>query len=134
MSLSFPDSWDVKIKNGRLYGSPKGDDSFFTELSELDSPATDEDAAIKEAKSSIEESFKNLKYDEPERADNGGLSLIVINAKGEDQDGTANINAVLVLHPKSKKVFQLLIISSQAAFEKYGNAGVSIIKSLKAVE
>lgn len=124
IDLSLPDDWKIKPKGNIVYANPKDDPSFFMELSELDAGIDNADAAIKEAKASIEDSFKNVTYQEkPSKADGAGVTIQVLNAKGEDADGKANINAVLITQPKAEHYYMLLWISSQEAFEKYAEVG-----------
>ncbi len=132
ISVTVPDGWETKYKNGRLYANPPDDDSYFVELEEMQATPDDGEAAIKEAKESIEASFKNVKYEEIQQTGGNGLGLAIMNAKGEDKDGKANLNAVLIVQPKAKKVILMLCISSQKGFEKYGEAGLEIIQGLKA--
>jgi hypothetical protein len=133
IDLSLPDDWKIKPKGGVLYANPKDDPSFFMELSELEASIDNANAAIKEAKASIEDNFKNVTYDEkPSKADGVGVTLQVFNAKGEDADGKANINAILITQPKSEHYYMLLWISSQEAFEKHAEVGRKIIESIKA--
>jgi len=131
ITLTFPDSWDVKVKNGRLYASPAGDSGLFVEVSALESSPEQSEEAIKEAKASIEESFHDVTYDPLQSTEINTLGVNVINAKGVDKEGKANINAVLIVHPKSKRIFMMLAISSQEAFEKHGEVIPKIIESLK---
>lgn len=134
IDITFPDGWDVKPKEGVLYAHPADDASFFMSLAPLEATSDDTAAGAAEVKEEIEDLFKNVVYQEPEETEIGGLSVLLINAKGEDEDGKANINLWMITKKGDPTLMLLKCISSQEAFEKHGEEGLSIIKTIAAHE
>ena len=132
IDMAFPDEWEVKPKQGVIYAHPKEDASYFMSLSAMEATSADPEAAMLEAKTGIEELFKNVKYSEPETIEAGGLDVMLVNAKGKDEDGVANINLWLIAKKGVETVVMLKCVSSQAAFEKYGELGGEIINTIAA--
>lgn len=132
IDISFPDDWELKPKSGVLYAHPKEDASLFFSLEALESSDPTEAAA--EVKKGVEELFKDVKYAEPEMAEAGEVHLMLINAKGTDEDGLANINLCLIGRKDADTLLALKCISSQEAFEKHGDMGSKIISSITAHE
>ena len=130
IDLSFPDDWEIKPKEGVIYAHPKDDAGLFFSLTHLES--TDPTEAAAQAKEDIEALFKNVKYKEPETAEAGEVNIMLINAKGTDEDGPANINLCLIGRKDKEALLALKCISSQEAFEKHGDLGTKIINSITA--
>lgn len=133
LDVAFPDDWELKPKDGVLFAHPKDDSNFFMELSKLEADKDHPDEAMEEAKASIEDSFKNVTYDEkPTEGENPGVTLQVLNAKGEDEEGKANINLILANHTESGDTYMLLWVSSSEAFEKHAEIAAKVIESIEA--
>ena len=117
IDMAFPDEWEVKPKQGVIYAHPKEDASYFMSLSTLEATSADPEAAMLEAKTGIEELFKNVKYQEPQTMEADGLDVMLVNAKGKDEDGVANITLWMIAKKGVETVVMLKCVSSQAAFE-----------------
>lgn len=130
IDISFPSGWELKPKSGSLYAHPEGDSGYFMSLSELEATSADPTAAVEEVKEGIAELFKNVKYQEPQTTEAGDLDIMLLNAKGEDDDGVANINVWMIAKKGEETLLVLKCVSSQAAFEKYAEIGGEIINSI----
>ena len=132
LTFSLPDTWVVDFKDDAIMATPaKDDDSVIVEVDEMEAGPDTYDAALKEAKDTVSE-FKNLKWDEIQKGDKDGLGLAILNAEGEDDEGKAFINLVLIAKPSSKNFILLSCISSKAGSDKFGPAIGAMIGSLKA--
>jgi hypothetical protein len=130
IDITFPSSWELKPKSEALYAHPEGDSSYFMSLTALESTSADPQAALAEVKEGIAELFKNVQYQEPQTAKAGDIDIMLINAKGEDADGVANINVWMMAKKGEETRLVLKCVSSQAAFEKYAETGGEIINSI----
>jgi hypothetical protein len=132
LSFTLPDTWKVKYDDGGLMATPdKDDDSVIVEVSELEAGLDSFDAAVKEAKETMSD-FKNMKYDEMQKGEKDGLGIAILNAQGEDENGKAFINLVLLAKPGAKNYILLSCISSKEGSDKHGAAINGVIGSLKA--
>lgn len=132
LSVSLPENWEVDLDDEGLLATPsKDDESVIVELSELEAGVGSLEEAIKEAKETVSE-FKNMKYDAMEKGEKDGLGIAILNAEGEDEDGKAFINLVLLAKPGAKNFILLSCISSKAGSDKHGPAIGALIGSLKA--
>jgi hypothetical protein len=132
IDITFPEDWEVKPKKGVLYAHPADDASFFMSLAPLEATSADTAAGAAEVKEEIEDLFKNVVYQEPEVTEIGDLNVLLINAKGEDEDGKANINLWMITKKDDPTLLLLKCISSQEAFEKHGETGLAVIKTIAA--
>jgi len=132
LTFALPDTWQVDYKDDAIMATPtKDDDSVIIEVDEMEAGPDTYDAALKEAKDTVSE-FKNLKWDEIQKGDKDGLGIAILNAEGEDENGKAFINLVLLAKPSSKNFILLSCISSKAGSDKFGPAIGAMIGSLKA--
>lgn len=132
LTFNLPDTWQVDIKDDVLTATPdKDDESVIVEVDEMEAGPDDFDAALKEAKDTVSD-FKNLKWDEIQKGEKDGLGIAILNAEGEDDDGKAFINLVLLAKPGSKNFVLLSCISSKEGSDKHGAAIGAMIGSLKA--
>jgi len=132
VTFSLPDTWVVDLDDEGLLATPtKDDESVIVELSELEAGLDSFDAAVKEAKETVSE-FKNMKYDEMQKGEKDGLGIAILNAEGEDEDGKAFINLVLLAKPGAKGFILLSCISSKEGSNKHGAAIGALIGSIKA--
>lgn len=132
LTFAVPEAWQVDYKDGAIMATPsKDDETVILEVDEMEAGPDNFDAAVKEAKETISE-FKNLKYDEIQKGEKDGLGIAILNAEGEDEDGKAFINLVLLAKPSSKNFILLSCISSKEGSDKHGPAIGALIGSLKA--
>lgn len=132
IDFTLPDDWEVQSKEGAFFASPKDDDSFFLSLAPLESKSDDPEAAIKEVKAAVAEGFKNLTYEELQKVEGNGVAILLLQAKGEDEDGKANITSIMINQPDSEHLLYMQFVSSKEGFDKHGDAGLKIIRSIKA--
>jgi hypothetical protein len=132
--MAFPEEWELNSNEGILYAHPKDDAAYFMSLSTLEATSEDPEAAMVEAKTQIAESFENVEYTDPQTTEAGGLDVMLVNAKGQDQDGVANINLWLIAKEGVETVVMLKCVSSQEAFEQYGELGAEVINTIAAYE
>lgn len=132
LDITFPEDWEVEPKEGVIYAHPKEDAGFFMSLAPLEATSDDSAAGAAEVKEEIEDLFKNVVYEEPQEVEIGGLSVLLINAKGTDEDGKANINLWMIAKEGEPTLLLLKCISSQEAFEKHGETGLAVIKTIAA--
>ncbi|MDZ4290039.1 MAG: hypothetical protein U0984_18885 [Prosthecobacter sp.] len=130
IDLAFPDDWKLKPGDGALFAHPEDDAGFFMALSALEATSADPKAAVAEVKEDIEALYKNVKYQEPETTEAGDIDIMLINAKGKDEDGVANINVWMIAKKGEETLLVLKCISSQEAFEKHAEVGGKIIGSI----
>ncbi|WP_395746364.1 hypothetical protein [Prosthecobacter sp.] len=132
LTFALPEAWKVDYKDGELMATPGGDDeSVILQVDEMEAGPDNFDAAVKEAKETISD-FKNVKYDEIQKGEKDGLGIAILNAEGEDDDGKAFINLVLLAKPGSKNFVLLSCISSKEGSDKHGAAISGVIGSIKA--
>jgi len=133
LSVTFPDEWEVKEKNDRLYASPPDEEEFFVELDTLKATPDDSDAVLKEAKASMAESFEDLVYDdEIQKTKFGELGIVILSATGKDKDGKVAINIILIADEAKSKVCILTRISSPEAAKKHAPEWGKIVTSISA--
>lgn len=132
LTFTLPDTWKVDFEDGEIMATPtKDDDSVIVQVMELEAGLDSFDAAVKEAKETMSD-FKKMKYDEMQKGEKDGLGIAILNAEGEDEDGKAFINLVLLAKPGTKNFILLTCISSKEGSDKYGPAISGMIGSLKA--
>lgn len=134
LSLTLPDGWESKFKGDALFANPEDDDSLFIEVTPLEATKKEGAKAIAEIKKSIEADFKNVKYDPINEGGSNGLGLYVLNAEGEDDDGKAFLNAIMISNPDNDQLFLLLCIASPEGMKEHGAGFKSIIDSIKKAE
>jgi len=130
IDLSFPDDWTLTTKSGVLYAHPSEDKGFFITLGSLSPRSADQRVALNEIKDDIEGLFRDVEYQKPETVEAGDLTINLINAKGTDEAGKANINIWLIYRDGEDATLALQCISSQQAFEKYADVAGEIINSI----
>lgn len=132
VTFVLPDSWQVDFEDDSLIATPtKDDDSVSIQVDEMAAGPDAFDAAVKEAKETMTE-FKNVKYDEIEKAQKDGLGFAILNAEGEDENGKVFINLVLLAKPGAENFILLSCISSKEGSDKHGAAIGAMIGSVKA--
>lgn len=130
-SVTLPDGWAATFEDDVLYASPEDDDTVVLELSPLTSTKKEGAKAIKEMKDSAEETFKNVKYDEMQEGGAEGLGLYLFNAKGEDEEGKANLNLIMVTNGDDDRLFMLFVASPVDVDEEIGKEIGALLASLK---
>ena len=133
IDISFPRGWVVENDEGVIFANPKNTEEFFMILAPLEETEDDMKAAVAEAKEMIRDEFDHVVFDKPLNAENNGVNLLILNAKGQDEDEEQiNINCILIHNPADETVLFLLVASTQEAFEENGEAGATVIQSIRA--
>lgn len=132
IDLSFPDEWEVQLDGDGLLANPKDDDSFQVLVLPLESTSEEVDAAVKETKALLAEDFEELEYEELQKIEGEGVASLLLQAKGQDSEGKVNIACLLINQPEAKNLFLAQLISSPEGFDKHGDAGLALIRSVKA--
>lgn len=132
IDLSFPDKWEVKYEDGALLAIPsEEDDSFIVAVTPMEAGAEDPQAAIKEAKEAIEEKFEGVKYEELQKVEGDGVVTLLVQGKGKDDSGDANIASAIISKPDAEHLYLMELISTPEGFAKHSAAGLKLIKSVK---
>ncbi len=97
--FKVPDDWKPKISNGSLFVVSPDRGEVIVEVMALESSIKDDAAAVKEAKGTVEQDFKNRKFTKADPVENNGLTATLLGGEGEDKSGEAHINIVLLKHP-----------------------------------
>ena len=131
ISFTVPDDWKPQMKNGSLFVLPAKGDNLIVEVMMMEAAKDDADAAVKEAKATVDE-FKHLVFSEPRKNNGHGLEATILEATGEDANGKANISLMILGHPKSDKMILVSMIASLDVSEKDGLGAFGIMASLGA--
>jgi hypothetical protein len=131
IDLTFPDGWEIKHEEA-LFANPKDDQSFFVSVAPLESTNEEVEAAVKEVKELIEGDFENVTYEELQKIEGEGVASLLLQAKGTDSDGKANIFNLIINQPKGESLLLLQMIASPDGFEKHAEAGKQLMLSVKA--
>lgn len=60
------------------------------------------------------------------------MASLLLQGKGADDEGKVNIACLIINQPDAESLIMLQLISSPEGFEKHGDAGLALIKSVKA--
>ena len=132
ISFDVPTDWKVKWQNDSVFVvSPDGGD-VIVEVMPMEAAIDDEAAAIAEAKSTVDQDFKNLTLEKSGTTETNGILASLLGGKGEDKSGEAHINMVLIKHPRSPKQILFSLIASKEAASKYGAACGAMMNSIAA--
>jgi hypothetical protein len=126
-----PDDWKTQEKNGSLFVvSPDGGD-VIVEVMMMDAAIDDDAAALKEAKGTVDQDFKNLKLTKTDPTKANGLTVTLYGGEGEDKNGVAHINMVLLKHPDATHQILFSLIASKENASKHGAACGAMFNSLQ---
>ena len=132
IDLSFPDGWEIQNEGNGLMANPKDDDSFLVLVMPLESTNEEVDKALAETKEFLAEDYKDLKFEEPEKIEGDGVASLLLQAKGADEEGKVNLACLIINQPAAKNLILVQLISSPEGFDKHADAGLALIKSVKA--
>lgn len=131
IDLTFPDGWEIK-QEGALLAHPKDDQSFIVSLAPLESTNEQIKEAVAEVKELVEGDFEDVSYEELQKIEGEGVASLLLQAKGTDSDGKANIFNLIINQPKGESLLLLQMIASPDGFEKYAEASKQLMLSVKA--
>lgn len=132
IDLTFPDGWEIQNEGNGLMANPKDDDSFLVLVMPLESTNEEVDQAITETKELLAEDYKDLKVEEPQKIEGEGVASLLLQAKGADDEGKVNLACLIINQPAAKSLILAQLISSPEGFDKHGDAGLALIKTVKA--
>jgi dGTP triphosphohydrolase len=133
ISLAVPEGWETEWEDDLLYLRSDEDDSVVVEVSALKATKQEGAKALEEMKTSVQQSFKNMEWKPMQEGGSNNVGIYILNGKGEDEQGKANINAVMVTNGDNDKLFMVFIAASPEGSEKFGTAIDALLKSLKKI-
>jgi hypothetical protein len=116
-----------------LYLHSDDDDNVVVEVSALKATKKEGAKALEEMKNTVQEAFKNMEWKPMQEGGSNNVGIYILNGKGEDDQGKANINAIMVTNGDNDKLFMVFIASSPEGSEKYGADIDALLKSLKKI-
>jgi len=132
VDFTFPEGWEIQNEGDGLLAHPKGDDSFLVLVMPLESTNEEVDKAITETKELLAENYKELEFEGPQKVEGDGVASLMLQAKGVDDEGKVNLACLIINQPDAKSLILAQLISSPEGFDKHGDAGLALIKSVKA--
>jgi len=132
ISFSVAEGWKSQMKGSSLFVvSPDGGD-VIVEVSMMQAALNDDAAAYDEAKSTVDQDFKNLALEKGPNGENKGVKVSMLNGKGKDKSGEAAIALIMVKNPAAKNQVLVSIITSADAHKKYGEQLLGIMGTIGA--
>ncbi|GEP45652.1 hypothetical protein [Brevifollis gellanilyticus] len=131
VSLAKPEGWKSKFEEGRLYITTEDDESVIIEVSALKTPKAKGAEALAEMKASVEETFKNVEYKPMQEGGSNNVGLYILNGTGEDEDGKAVLNAIMVTNGDNDDLYMVFIASTPEGSKEYGEDIATILASIK---
>ncbi len=131
ISISKPEGWKARREDGRLYVTTDDDKSVIVEVSALKTSKQKGAAALAEMKASVEDAFKNVQFKPMQEGGSNNVGLYILNGTGEDDDGKANINAVMVTNGDNDKLFMVFIAATPKGSKEFGEDIAAILASIK---
>lgn len=131
VSLSVPGGWKAKRQEDRLYVTTEDEKSVIVEVSALKTSKQKGAEALAEMKASVEESFKNVEFKPMQEGGSNNVGLYILNGKGEDEDGEANLNAIMVTNGDNDDLFMIFIASTPEGSKEFGQDIATILASIK---
>ena len=111
--------------------SPDGGD-VIVEVSTMKATLDNDGAANDEAKSTVDQDFKNLELEKGPSGENKGVKVSMLNGKGKDKSGEAAIALIMVKNPVARNQILVSIITSADAHKKYGEQLLGIMGTIGA--
>ena len=133
ISLAVPEGWEMEWEDDLLYLHSDDDDNVVVEVSALKATKKEGAKALEEMKNTVQEAFKNMEWKPMQEGGSNNVGIYILNGKGEDDQGKANINAIMVTNGDNDKLFMVFIASSPEGSEKYGADIDALLKSLKKI-
>jgi len=132
IDLSFPEDWEIQNEGNGLLANPKDDDSFLVLVTPLESTNEEVDEAVTETKELLAEDYEDLEFEELQKIEGDGVASLLLQAKGADDEGKVNLACLIINQPDAESLILVQLISSPDGFDKHGDAGLALIKSVKA--
>jgi hypothetical protein len=134
VSFTAPDDWEAEMKDTSLFVlSPDGGDVII-EVMTMEADVDDQKGALEEAKSTVDQDFKELTLDHLGTTEAKGLTLSMYSGNGTDKHGEALINMLILKHPSAKHPILFSIITSMESASKYAAATTALMDTIKATD
>ncbi|MES2599151.1 MAG: hypothetical protein V4662_27740 [Verrucomicrobiota bacterium] len=131
VSLDKPEGWKSKFEEGRLYVTTDDDESVIIEVSALKTSKQKGAEALAEMKASVEETFKKVEFKPMQEGGSNNVGLYILNGSGEDEDGKAVLNAIMVTNGDNDDLYMIFIASTPEGSKEYGEEIGAILASIK---
>lgn len=132
ITFTTPDDWKAETKGDSLFVlSPDGGDVII-EVMTMESAIDDDVGAIKEAKSTVDQDFKDLTLDHSEPTAANGLQVIMYGGSGSDKHGEVHINMLILKHPEAAHPILFSVIADKASAATHGAAMGAMLGTIKA--
>lgn len=131
ISLSAPEGWKTRREEGRLYLTTADGSSVIVEVSALKATKKEAAKALAEMKASVAEAFKNVEYDPMQEGGSNNVGLYILNGTGEDDDGKAVLNVIMVTNGDTDELFMVFIAATTEGSKKHGEDITAILSSIK---
>lgn len=132
LSIAVPEGWDAEYEDGNLYITA-GEDDVVVEVSALKATKPEGAKALEEMKKSVQEAFKNVEFKPMQEGGSNNVGMYILNGTGEDDQGKANLNAILVTNGDNDQLFMVFVASSPDASKKFGEGIDALLKSIKKI-
>lgn len=131
ISISMPEGWKSRREEGRLYVTTDDDKSVIVEVSALKTSKQKGAEALAEMKASVEDAFKNVQFKPMQEGGSNNVGLYILNGTGEDDDGKANLNAIMVTNGDNDQLFMVFIAATPEGSKEFGEDIAAILASIK---
>ena len=132
ITFTAPDDWEAKVKGSSLFVvSPDGGD-VIVEVMALEATTDDDAGALKEAKGTVDQDFKDLTLTASDPVEAKGLIMTLVGGGGEDSSGPAHINMALIKSPASDHQILFSLIAAKDKAAAHGAACGAMMESIKA--
>lgn len=128
-SISFPDGWKVEEADQSV-SAASADELVNMELIALEADALE--GAVADAKESLKEEFKGLKFTgEPEKGELNGMHVVFINAQATVEEVKMAVNCC-IFEPKGEDTFFMLFnVVPMEVLKDHGEDISKILNSIK---
>ena len=131
ISIAKPEGWKSRREEGRLYVTTEDDKSVIVEVSALKTSKQQGAKALAEMKASVQDAFKNVEFEPMQEGGSNNVGLYILNGTGEDEQGKANLNAVMVTNGDDDKLFMVFIAATPKGSKAFGEDIAAILASIR---
>ena len=134
VSIAVPEGWKSHFEEGKLYVTTKDELSVVVEVSALKSSKQEGSKALEEMKKEVNSAFKNVTFQPMQEGGSNNVGLYILNAKGEDENGKVNINAIMVTNGDNDKLYFVFVAASPEGSKEFGEQIAEVLGSIRKVE
>lgn len=134
VSIAVPEGWKSHFEEGKLYVTTKDELSVVVEVSALKSSKQEGSKALEEMKKEVNSAFKNVTFQPMQEGGSNNVGLYILNAKGEDENGKVNINAIMVTNGDNDKLYFVFVAASPEGSKEFGEQIAEVLGSILKVE